>query len=99
MDRIQRLGRQGQLLADGRHRPCGRAARSTSIAVRHSVPKAVRFGTPMVIGSWSSEPGVLQYTKAPDGSAHCSEALHRHRPRLERMLCLLQGVDAVWETT
>jgi alanyl-tRNA synthetase len=100
MDRIQRLGDKDNFWQMGDTGPCGRAARSTSIVGPAFGPDGGPLGDPhgdRFMEFWNLV--FMQYNQAPDGSRTLLP-----KPSidtglgLERMLCLLQGVEAVWET-
>jgi alanyl-tRNA synthetase len=101
MDRIQRLGDKDNFWQMGDTGPCGPCS---EIHIDRG-PSFGPAGGPLVdthgdryMEFWNLV--FMQYNQAPDGSRTLLP-----KPSidtglgLERMLCLLQGVDAVWETT
>jgi alanyl-tRNA synthetase len=93
--------RQGQLLADGRHRPV-RAVQRDPHRPRAGVRprRVVRWPIPRATGSWSSGTWCsCSTTRRPTAPARrCPSPSIDTGAGLERILTLLQGVDAVWET-
>ena len=76
--------RQGQLLADGRHRPVRAVlARSTSTAGRRSAPTAARWPTRTATASWSSGTSCsCSTTRRPTARrTPLPQAVDRHRRR------------------
>ncbi len=93
--------RQGQLLADGRHRP----VRSVLGDPHRPGPRVrprrrARCTTRTATGSWSSGTSCsCSSTRRPTARARrCPKPSVDTGAGLERILALLQGVDSVWET-
>ena len=93
--------RQGQLLADGRHRPVrSRAASCTSTGAPTSVPTAARSPTRPAIGSWSSGTSCSCSTTRtqPAIERHCRRRTSTPAPASSGSSVCCKGVEGVWET-
>ena len=100
MDRIQRLGDKDNFWQMGDTGPCGPCSEIHIDRGPAFGPEGGPLGDPAgdrFMEFWNLV--FMQYNQAPDGSRSLLP-----KPSidtglgLERMLCLLQGVDAVWET-
>jgi alanyl-tRNA synthetase len=100
MDRIQRLGDKDNFWQMGDTGPCGPCSEIHIDRGPSFGPEGGPLGDPQgdrFMEFWNLV--FMQYNQAPDGSRTLLP-----KPSidtglgLERMLCLLQGVDAVWET-
>ncbi len=93
--------RQGQLLADGRHRSVRtRAARSTSTAGRRSDPTAGPLDDPPATASWSSGTwcSCSSTRRRTALGRRCPSRRSTPAPASSASSRCVQGVDSVWET-
>ena len=100
MDRIQRLGDKDNFWQMGDTGPCGPCSEIHIDRGPAFGPDGGPLGDPhgdRFMEFWNLV--FMQYNQAPDGSrARLPKPSIDTGAGLERILCLLQGVDAVWET-